>query len=118
MRLRTFLIGIILAGIVLTAGAFAQMSSFPQPNYFREVFERTRTQVDLLDPVKLKDFVVDGKLKLSLKNFLELVMANNADIQVTFLSVETPRNNITLAAGIWDPTATASFSSTRSTVVA
>jgi outer membrane protein TolC len=113
MWLRTFL-----AGIVLTAGAFAQMTSFPKPNYFREVFERTRTQVDLRDPVKLKDFVVDGKLGLSLKNFLELVMANNTDIQVTFLSVETPRNNITAAYGIWDPLATGSFSSTRSTAVA
>jgi outer membrane protein len=113
MRLRTFL-----AGTVLTAGAFAQMTSFPKPNYFREVFERTRTQVDLRDPVKLKDFVVDGKLELSLKNFLELVMANNTDIQVTFLSVETPRNNITAAYGIWDPLATGSFSSTRSTAVA
>ena len=30
MRLRTFL-----TGILLTAGAFAQMSSFPKPNYFR-----------------------------------------------------------------------------------
>jgi outer membrane protein TolC len=45
-------------------------------------------------------------------------MANNTDIQVTFLSVETPRNNITAAYGIWDPLATGSFSSTRSTAVA
>jgi outer membrane protein TolC len=113
MRLRT-----LLAGIVLTAGAFAQTSSFPKPNYFRQVFERTRTQVDLRDPVKLKDFVVDGKLELSLKNFLELVMANNTDIQVTFLSVETPKNNIISAFGVWDPNATANFSSTRSTTPA
>ena len=105
------------AGIILTAGAFAQMSSFPKPNYFREVLQQTKTKVDLRDPVRLKDFVVSGKMELSLKNYLELVMANNTDVQVTFLSLETPKNNITSAYGIWDPTALASFSTTRTTSV-
>jgi outer membrane protein TolC len=104
--------------IILATGAFAQLSSFPKPSYFRQVFEKPSSQVQLREPVKLKDFVVNGKLELSLKDYLELVMANNTDIQVTFLSVEAPRNNITLAAGIWDPNATASFSTTRSTSVA
>ena len=63
--------------------------------------------------MKLKDYVADGKLVLSLRNYLELVMANNTDIQVTFLTLETPRNNITLAFGVWDPTAQARFSATR-----
>ena len=112
MVLRTFI-----TGILLTAGASAQMSSFPKPNYFREVLRQTRTNVDLRDPVRLKDFVVSGKLELSLKNYLELVMANNTDVQVTFLSVEIPKNNITSASGIWDPTALASFSTTRTTSV-
>jgi outer membrane protein TolC len=112
MLSRTFI-----AGIILTTGAFAQMSSFPKPNYFREVLRQTRTNVDLRDPVRLKDFVVSGKLELSLKNYLELVMANNTDVQVTFLSVEIPKNNITSASGIWDPTALASFSTTRTTSV-
>jgi len=108
----------ITTGILLTAGAFAQMSSFPKPNYFREVLQQTRTKVELRDPVRLKDFVVGDKLTLNLKNFLELVMANNTDIQVTFLSLEIPKNNITSVYGLWDPTATANFSATRSTSVA
>ena len=112
MLSRTFL-----AGIIVSTGAFAQMSSFPKPNYFREVVRQTKTKVDLQPPVRLKDFVVSGKLELSLKNFLELVMANNTDVQVTFLSVEIPKNNITSASGIWDPTALASFSTTRTTSV-
>jgi outer membrane protein TolC len=101
--------------LFLSASAAAQTVSFPKPDYFRQVFERTRTKVELMDPVKLKDFVADGKFELSLKDYLELVMANNTDIQVTFLSVETPRNNITAAYGVWDPLGTASFSSTRTT---
>ena len=52
----------IFAGIFLTAGALAQMSSFPKPSYFRETFQKTQTNVELKDPVRLKDFVADGKL--------------------------------------------------------
>ena len=110
MLLRT-----LLTGILLTAGAFAQLSSFPKPSYFRETFQKTRTNVELKDPVKLKDFVAGGKLELSLKHYLELVMANNTDIQIQFLTVEVPRNNIQAAMGIWDPTARANFNTTRST---
>lgn len=110
MLYRTFI-----TGILLTAGAFAQMSSFPKPNYFRETFQKTQTKVSLRDPVKLKDFVVDGKLELSLKHFLELVMANNTDVAIQLLSVEVPKNAIQIAFGAWDPTARASFSTQRST---
>ena len=104
-------------GILLTASALAQTSSFPKPSYFRETFQKTRTKVELENPVRLKDFVVDGKLELSLKHFLELAMANNTDIQLQLISVEIPKNNILAAFGVWDPRALASFSTTRSTTV-
>src|SRR3954452_6571721 len=106
---------LLLTGSLLAAGAFAQMSSFPKPNYFRETFQKTRTTVELKDPSKLKDYVVNGKLELSLKHYLELVMANNTDIQIQFLSIEQPRNAIQAAMGVWDPTTRTSFQTTRST---
>src|SRR5438132_3671109 len=98
MLVRTFI-----ACTILAAGAFAQMSSFPKPSYFRETFSKTRTNVELKDPIKLRDFVVSGKLELSLKHYLELVMANNTDIQIQYLTIETPMNNIQAALGVWDP---------------
>jgi outer membrane protein len=110
MLLRTFLTGTILA-----AGAFAQLSSFPKPSYFRETFSKTQTKVELKDPVRLKDFVVGDKLELSLKDYLALVMANNTDVQLQMLTLETPKNAIQRAFGVWDPVATAQFSSQRST---
>jgi outer membrane protein len=105
----------LLTGILLTAGAFAQTSSFPKPSYFRQTFDKVRTTVELKDPVKLKDFVAGDKLELSLKHYLELVMANNTDIQIQFLSLEIPKNNIQAAFGVWDPTARTSFTTTRNT---
>ncbi len=110
MVLRTFL-----TGLLLTAGAFAQLSSFPKPSYFRETFQKTRTTVELRDPTKLRDFVVNDKLELSLRHYLELVMANNTDIQIQLLTVEQPKNAIQSAMGIWDPTTIARFTTTRST---
>jgi outer membrane protein TolC len=102
-------------GILLAAGAFAQLSSFPKPSYFRETFSKTQPKIELKDPVRLKDFVASGKLELSLKNYLALVMSNNTDIQIQMLSLEMPKNAIQRAFGVWDPRAVASFTTTRAT---
>jgi len=100
--------------VFLAMSAFAQLSSFPKPSYFRETFAHLNPKVELKDPTRLKDFVQSGKLELSLKAYLELVMANNTDIQVQMLSVETPKNAIMRALSTWDPTSSSSFNSTRS----
>ena len=105
----------LLAYLLLPGCAFAQLTSFPKPHYFAETFARSRTKVDLQPPVKLKDFVVDGKLTLSLKSYLELVMANNTDIAIQMLSVEMPKNAIMRAFSTWDPIAQASFTDQKST---
>ena len=91
------------------------MSSFPKRNYFRETFQKAQTKVELKDPVRLKDFAAGGKLELSLKNYLELVMANNTDVQIQLLTLVQPKDAIQTALGAWDPSARASFSAQRST---
>ena len=106
----------LITGILLASGALAQMTSFPKPSYFRETFSRSTARVELQDPVHLKDFVVGDRLELSLKNYLALVMANNTDIQIQMLTLETPKNAITRAFSTWDPLARASFTAQRSTV--
>ncbi len=99
----------------LAAGASAQVSSFPKPAYFRETFARANPRIELKEPVRLKDFIVGATLELSLRSYLELVMANNTDIQLQLLTMETPKNAIQRAFGTWDPVASAQFASTRST---
>ena len=95
------------------SGAFAQMSSFPKPSYFRETFQTTVPKVQLQDPVRLKDFVISGKLELSLKDYLQLVISNNTNVQIQMMSLEIPKNAIQRAFSPWDPLATASFGATR-----
>jgi len=105
----------LVAALVLASSAPAQISSFPKPSYFREVTESSRIKVQLNAPMHIKDAVAGDRIELSLKQYLELVMANNTDVQLQLISLEIPRNNIMSAFGAWDPTAQASFSTTRST---
>jgi len=108
MLSRTFL-----AGFLFGAAAFGQLASFPKPAYFRETFARPITKVELKAPVRLPDYVVGGKLELSLHSYLELVMANNTDIAIQRLTVDVAQNAITRAFAAFDPLATASFSGTE-----
>src|ERR1700690_2494591 len=102
-----------LACFLFGAAAFGQLASFPKPSYFRETFARPITKVELKSPVRLPDYVVGGKLELSLRSYLELVMANNTDIAIQRLTVDVAQNAITRAFAAFDPLATASFSSTE-----
>lgn len=105
----------LITGTLLAAGALAQTSSFPKPAYFRETFQKAQTKVELKPPARLNDFVADGKLELSLQHYLELVMANNTDVQLQLLSLEIPRNAIQTALGVWDPSVRASWNTNRTT---
>ncbi len=87
--------------------------TFPNGAFFRQGFGRELPRVEIQAPVRLQDFVVDGKLELSLQRYLELVMANNPDIAIQRLSVEQFKNAITRSFGRFDPFLTASFNATR-----
>src|SRR6267378_2042323 len=86
---------------------------FPKPSYFRETFSTPKVKVEMLPPVKLADYVVDGKLELSLRSYIELVMANNTDVEISRLAVDTAKNAILRGFAPFDPLATASFNNTR-----
>jgi outer membrane protein TolC len=53
--------------------------------------------VELKSPARLDDYVVGGKLELSLRSYLDLVMANNTDIAIQRLTVDVAQNAITRA---------------------
>lgn len=104
----------LIAGLICASATMAQFASFPKPSYFRETFSKPDTRVALQPPVRLQDFVVNGSLELSLRSYLELVMANNTDLAIQRLTVETAKNAIQRAMAPWDPIATASFTNRRS----
>lgn len=99
MRVNVLIFGFLCASCLLAEDA----PLFPTMQYFRDHFSTPKSRVELQPPVRLDDFVVDGKLELSLRNYLELVMANNTDVSIQRLVLETPKNAITRAFGRFDP---------------
>ena len=92
----------------------ASAPAFGTPSWFRKTFDApTRPRIELQAPVRLHDFVVEGRLELSLRAYIDLVLANNTDISVERLSIELSRNNILRQYAIFDPLAVTSFNSTR-----
>jgi outer membrane protein len=87
---------------------------FPKPSYFKAYLGRANTHVELQPPLHFEDYVVEGKLELSLKAFLDLVMFNNPNVSIQRLSVVTFEDAVQRAFGNFDPLATGSFNSTRS----
>ena len=87
---------------------------FPKPSYFKSYLRHADTRVELQVPLHFEDYVVDGKLELSLKSYLDLVMANNPNVSIQRLSVITYEDAVMRALGNFDPLGTASFQSTRS----
>jgi outer membrane protein TolC len=86
---------------------------FPKPSYFRETFSTPSAKIEMAPPVRLSDFVVDGKLELSLRSYVELVMANNTEVAISRLTVDTAQNAILRGFAPFDPLATANFNNTR-----
>ena len=96
------------------ASVWAQTDPFfPKPSYFRKHFLNVPTKVELQPPVRLADFVADGKLELSLKNYLDLVMQNNPDVGIQKVNVQFAQDAILRAFSVFDPVATAGFNTTR-----
>lgn len=117
-------LALILAGTLLGGAQEISSVSGPQTDsaapwlgsraWFRKTFFYRDVQVTLRDPVKLKNYVVDGKLTLSLRNYLDLVMLNNTDIEIQRVQLEYPKNAIQRAFAVFDPILNSSFSATRS----
>jgi len=86
---------------------------FPRKNWFKRHFSEPMPSVEMRGVSKFEDFVADGKLELSLRSFLQLVLANNVDIDIQRLNVEITRNSITRAYAPFDPFFIGNFTSTN-----
>jgi len=87
--------------------------AFPSANYFRTAFNKSTPTIELKPPIHLADYVADNKLELSLRSYLDAVMANNTDISIQKISVEVFRNAILRGYSVFDPLVVARFNATR-----
>jgi outer membrane protein TolC len=116
--LALILVGTLLAGAQTTSSVSGRQTDTNAPwlasgAWFRKTFFYHDVQVNLRDPVKLKDYVVGGKLTLSLRNYLDLVMSNNTDVEIQRVQLEYSKNSIQRAFAVFDPILNSSFAATR-----
>ncbi len=104
-----------LASMTVAAPLLAQLNTFPDGAYFREQWQTAPYGVEIEAVANLQDFVVDGKLELPLRAYLELVMANHTDVQIQKLSVREGENAIQSAMSPFDPNLELNFNTNRST---
>ncbi|HYM11274.1 MAG TPA: TolC family protein [Bryobacterales bacterium] len=98
---------------LLAATLAAQINLFPTRAYFHEQWTKPPLEVELRPPIRLEDYVASGKLELSLRSCIDLVMANNTDVAIQRLTVVTAQDAIERAFAPFDPSFLGSFSSSR-----
>ena len=109
--------GVLPALVLLLAAspAAAQFNTFPAYDYFHELWQEAPHGVEIDSVSNLHDMVVDGKLQLTLHEYLELVMANHPDVQIQVLTVMQQENLIQSALSPFDPTLALDFNANRAT---
>lgn len=105
-------LALFLAALMATP-AWAQFTGFPRTSYWNAIWQSPPTEVEIEPVSRLRDFVVDGKLTLSLQQYIELVLANHGDVQVAKLNVYSQENQVQAALSPFDPVFQTSFNATR-----
>ena len=95
--------------------ARAQSAPFPTSKWFHEVVKRPVPPMQIGGPEHLRDFVVDGKLRLSLDQAIQLALANNTTIRIDELTYQGAWYNVLAAYSPFDPHLNSILSATRST---
>ena len=66
--------------LLLTLSLAASAQTFPQPSYFQKFFVKPNRNIRIAPVPTMDQFVVDGKLRLSLADAIQLTLENNTDI--------------------------------------
>lgn len=92
---------------------FAQ--TFPSASYFQERYRFPHVPTQLSGPQALDEYIVNGKLRLSLQDSIRLMLLNNTDVRINQAQVDQSAFNIGRAYSPFDPLVTGSFTPQRST---
>lgn len=94
-----------LAAAVLAFGAAPAWGQFIRP------FRQPSPQIE---PIRgLQDYIHDGKLQLRLRDYLQLVLANDTQVHIAQLSVDSASAGVIAARAPFDPSLAASFGGRR-----
>src|SRR5207302_733427 len=111
MRLRF----ILCLALLFPDAGFLEAQSLLQKETFRGLTNRDVVSETLPGPKYMRDHVVDGKLRLNLQDAIALTLANNSNVRLQQLSLETTKYGILRAHQPFDPVVQAGFNTLRST---
>ena len=101
-----------IAVLVIAATVWPSFAADLLSSYFGRKTEREQVRVQDVEGLS-QHITNDGKLHLHLHDFLELVLKNSTDIQITRMNVYTAAGAITAAKAPLDPFLAPSFSTQR-----
>src|SRR6185437_3804409 len=102
----------------LLVSSFASLlnaQTFPSPEYFQHFFRFPRVQTQLPGPQSLDEYIVNGKLRLSLQDAIRLMLLNNTEVRISQGQLDQSSFGIGRAYNAFDPVLNASFTPQRST---
>ncbi|MGA3325317.1 MAG: TolC family protein [Terriglobia bacterium] len=83
------------------------------PDYFHELVYSPQPPQPLPDTKGFRDYIVDGKLRLSLQDAMLLLLEHNTDVHIDRLAVTSAEFNVESALAPFDPALTSSFNTSR-----
>jgi outer membrane protein TolC len=92
----------------------AHAQTFPMPNYFHEMIFSPQPPQPLPDTKGFHDYIVEGKLRLSLQDAMLLLLEHNTEMHIDRLAVTDAQFNLVRAFANFDPALTSSFNTDRS----
>jgi outer membrane protein TolC len=110
MKLRLVLCPILLC----LAASILLAQTVHQRETFRGLTGPQTVSDTLPGPKYMREHVVDGKLRLTLQDAVVLTLANNSNVRLQELNIETAKYALLGAHSPFDPLATASFNAQRS----
>ena len=100
----------LLISCLLTSG-WLQAATVPVPAWITKRFNPDTVQVT--DVQGISERISAGKLNLTLKDFLELVLKNSTDINLTRMDVYTAADQVKAAHAVFDPAISLGFNTLR-----
>jgi outer membrane protein len=111
MHIRNCIFGLLL---FFTLGASAQLALAPTKSSTGGLFHRPIAPTQIQGPSRVDEFIVDGKLRLSMEDAIVLTLLNNSDVNVDRAQFDLSQFAVLRAHSPFDPLFVASFAPTRS----
>lgn len=109
--LRRYCISLIFAGLAVSLHA----QTFPTPEYFQRFFRYPHVQTQLQGSQALDEYIVNGKMRLSVHDAIRLMLLNNTDVRIAQSQLDQSQFGIDRSYAAFDPVLTGSFTPQRST---